>query len=94
MPTNGRDTSGKYENPMLRLPAASTVATRTTEAGIVWEEREYPQKDLAGMVTLKGLVPNTTYLLLIATKGVTRYSQYVYCYTFTTMMEGNRPSIL
>lgn len=84
VPTNGRDTSGKYENPMLRLPAASTVATRTTEAGIVWEEREYPQKDLAGMVTLKGLVPNTTYLLLIATKGVTRYSQYVYCYTFTT----------
>lgn len=84
VPTNGRDTTGKYENPLLRLPAASTVATRTTEGGIVWAEREYPQKDLAGMVTLRGLVPDTTYLLLIATKGVTRYSQYVYCYTFTT----------
>ena len=84
VPKNGRDTKDKYENPMLRLPAASTVATRTSEAGIVWAEREYPQKDLAGMVTLRGLVPDTTYLLLIATKGVTRYSQYVYCYTFTT----------
>lgn len=84
VPANGRDLTGKYENPLLRLPAASTVATRTEEGGIRWASREYPQAGLAGEVSLTGLKPDTTYLLLIATRGVTRYSQYVYCYTFTT----------
>ncbi len=81
IPTDGTVPANKA-NPMLRLPRGSDVAKESTTGGTCWGSKQLLQGQ-ADVVTLTGLAPNTTYMLLISTKGLTRFSD-VSCYKFTT----------
>lgn len=81
IPANGSD-SRNSANPMLRLPTGSSVAEKSELKGTRWNSKSFKQGQ-ADVVTLTDLAPNTTYMLLISTLGLTRYSE-VSCYQFTT----------